>query len=214
MVQITADSPNTIGANGFPATKRLGNGRLFYANEVQYGSFSMVAGIDGYLYLFGADLSGVKLARTPDTPTSIADRNQYDYYNSASGGWQKQPLAKGNANGNILNWSTDFFGKKLGIFSGDIWFDPYHQTTMMVFMDSGVDGQFWFSYATNNNLAGPWTTPVSLWTPDVPAACKNQSTPWNYAGHAHPGWDASGKTLLLSYSSCTQYVSFAKLTWT
>jgi hypothetical protein len=61
-----------------PPFKHLGTGRLFYPQEVGYGEFAVMAGIDDeYLYLAGSNITGVKLARTPDTPSSLADRNQY-----------------------------------------------------------------------------------------------------------------------------------------
>jgi hypothetical protein len=43
--------------------------------------------------------------------------------------------------------------------------------------------------------------------------CGGNAASWNYQGHAHPGWDPSGKTLLVSYASCAMYVSFAMISW-
>lgn len=216
MVQMEVVDPYSVAPGGNPPTTRLGTGRLFYPSEVNYGTFALVAGIDGYLYLLGSDLTGVKLARVPNAGnTTIADRNQYEYYNSSSGDWQlQQPLTLNDATGNILTWSyTDLAGQTIGPNVGDIWYDPYHETTMMVWGDTWVDGTFWFSYATTNNLEGPWSTPVAIWTPPVPEQCSSSSYDWNYQGHAHPGWDTTGKTLLISYASCAAYVSFALITW-
>jgi hypothetical protein len=216
MVQMNVTSPYDAPPGGNPPFQRLGTGRLFYPAEVNYGNFGLLAELDGYLYLWGADVTGIKMARTPNTPSSIADRNQYSYYNSATGAWQsqQQPLEKNNANGNIITWSsTDLAGNPIGPSSGDVWFDNYHKTTIMVWSDGGIDGTFWFSYAINNNLEGPWSTPVAIWTSPVPSECQGTSDAWNYQGHAHPGWDTTGKTLLISYSSCASYVSFARITW-
>jgi hypothetical protein len=216
MVQMEVVDPSTVPAGGNPPTTRLGTGRLFYPAEVQYGTFGLVAGIDGYLYLFGADNTGIKLARVPNAGnTTIADRNQYSYYNSATGAWTlKQPLKLNDPTGNILTWSyQDFANQTIGPNVGDIWYDSYHQTTVMTFGDTWVDGSFWFSYATTNNLEGPWSTPQSVWTPPVPSQCSSSSEDWNYQAHAHPGWDTTGKTLLVSYASCATYVSMALITW-
>lgn len=208
--------PYSVAPGGNPPTSRLGTGRLFYPNEVNYGTFGLVAGIDGYLYLLGADLTGVKMARVPNAGNSaIADRNQYEYYNSKTLQWQpQQPLTLNDATGNIIAWNyTDPAGQTISPNVGDIWYDPYHETMMMVWGDTWVDGTFWFSYATTNNLEGPWSTPVAIWSPPVPEQCSSTSTAWNYQGHAHPGWDSTGRTVLISFSSCALYVSFALVTW-
>ncbi|KUJ09819.1 uncharacterized protein LY89DRAFT_675969 [Mollisia scopiformis] len=202
MVQMTVVDPYDVAPGGNPPFTRLGTGRLFYPNEVNYGTFALSADIDGYLYLFGSDVTGVKLARVPDTASTIADRVAYEYYNSATGDWQGDPLALNNADGNIITWSSDPLGVVVGPNVGDVWYDPYHETTMMMWGDGGIDGTFWFSYATTNSLEGPWSTPVAIWTPFVPSGCDATSEAWNYQGHAHPGWDSTGKTLLISYASC------------
>ena len=63
-------------------------------------------------------------------------------------------------------------------------------------------------------MEGPWSDPVVLYTPPIPAACVNAGGLIDiYSGHALHGWDTSGKTLLLSYSSCANVVGMALLTW-
>jgi hypothetical protein len=216
MVRMEVVDPNSVVAGENPSTTRLGTGRLFYPEEVNYGTFGRVAGIDDYLYLLGSDNTGVKLARVPNGGAStIADSNQYEYYNSRTAEWQQQrPLVVNDGTGNIVTWNyTDIAGQIIGPNVGDIWFDSYHNTMMMVWGDTWVDGSFWFSYATTNSIEGPWSTPVAIWTPPVPGECSSTSEAWNYQAHAHPGWGTTGKTLLLSYASCALYVSFALLTW-
>lgn len=214
MVQMEVVDPRTVPAGGNPPFSRLGNGRLFYPAEVNYGTFGLYQS-GSYLYLFGADVTGVKLARTPIKSSSIADRNQYEYYNSATGKWQsRKPLKNGDATGNIITWhSTNLAGVPVGPSLGDVWYDNYHKRIVMIWGDGGIDGTFWFSYALNNNLEGPWSEPVAIWTPPTTPECLSSSQAWNYQGHAHPGWDPSGKTLLISYASCATYVSFASISW-
>ncbi len=48
------------------------NGARAQQNEVFYGSFSALKGIDGYLYLFGSSSTGLRVARVPEG--SVADR--------------------------------------------------------------------------------------------------------------------------------------------
>jgi hypothetical protein len=215
MVQMKVVDPDSVLPGTTPTFTRLGTGRLFYPNEVNYGSFAILAAMDGYLYLAGSDITGIKLARVSAEPGSMADRNQYDYYNNATGVWQpRQPLTLNNSTGNVINWSTvGVVGQQLGPNVGDMWYDNYHETTVMIWGDQGIDGNFWFSYAVDNNMEGEWSEPINIWTPPVPKGCNNSNVAWNYQGHAHPGWDTSGKTLLISFASCEAYVTFATVTW-
>jgi hypothetical protein len=93
-------------------------------------------------------VTGIKLARTPSAQTSIADRNQYTYFNSAIKKWQKTPLIKNDATGNIITWSVPGpkDGQIVGPNVGDVWYDYYHKTTVMLWNDAGIDGTFWFRY--------------------------------------------------------------------
>ena len=203
-----------------------------------------MAGIDGYLYMLGSDTTGFKLARvpissmtnraqvlfpflswdsTPSLPPAPSPKKkslltthliQYTYYSKATGKWTSTPAKLNDPSANILNFTADQFGVKLSVFSSDLWFDPYHQTAVIVFMDGGIDGTFRASYSTNNALEGPWSDPVEIYTASVPDYCKNQTGLIDvYDGHALHGWDPSGKTLLLSYSSCAAVVEMALLTW-
>jgi hypothetical protein len=215
MAQMEVVDPTTLAASEIPPFKRLGTGRLFYPNEVSYGTFAVMTAADGHVYLAGADITGIKLARTPDTPDALADRNQYQYWNSLGQTWQSVPLDNDNVTGNIITWSSkDLDGNQIGPAQGDMWYDAYHRTTVMMWGDSGIDGTFWFSYALDHdNLEGGWSEPQAIWTPPVLDQCNASSTDWNYCQHGHPGWDPSGKTLLISYSSCESYVSFARIIW-
>jgi hypothetical protein len=215
MVSMEVVDPTTVALGEAPKFNRLGSGRLFYPNEVQYGTFALVEGIDGYLYLAGSDSTGIKLARVPADISLVADRNHYDYYNAATGKWQpRQPLEKDNAEGNIFSWhAVGLTGQPLGADVGDLWFDNYHETMVLLWGDSGIDGQVWFSYAMDISLTGKWSTPEAIWVTPVPEQCQSTQEAWNYQIHAHPGWDMSGKTLMISYASCAEWVSYAKITW-
>lgn len=66
----------TITGYGPVATRLVP--QLFYAGELQYGSFGMVRGIDGNIYMFAAVSSGsgdgIKVCRVPEG--SVADRTK------------------------------------------------------------------------------------------------------------------------------------------
>ena len=257
MVAITAVPPSTLSPEQVPPTRRLGSGKLFFRGEVHYGNFACYAGAgDEYLYLVGADDTGLKLARTrlpggygdrdegrdgfkggdahDPALDVLADRSRYEYFypssnNDNSGGngsWIcDRPYARDDPAGNFLTWSITPMGKQLGPDTGDLFWSPFHNTYLIVFMGKFVDGQFWATYAEEGTLWGRWSEPVRIWDSPVPRkeceerGCGGQA--WNYQGHAHPGWnggdDGDGgerrRKLLLSYSSCARYVSMGVVTW-
>lgn len=176
MVQMEVVDPYSVFPGSNPPCSRLANGRLFYPNEVSYGKFALFAESFGYLYLFGADITGIKLARTPVGYATLADRNVYEYYNAATSQWQPQQLLeKDDPTGNILTWSYyNFAGQQIGPSLGDVWYDNYHQTMVMLWGDTGIDGTIWFSYAIDDAIVGPWSTPVPLWTPPILPECQAQ----------------------------------------
>ncbi|KIM97603.1 hypothetical protein OIDMADRAFT_58207 [Oidiodendron maius Zn] len=196
-VSMEVVNPTTLAPGQTPPIKRPGNGRLFYPNEVQYGNFVLVQGIDGYLYLAGSDTTGIKLARIPADLDLVADRTTTN-----------------NAEGNIMKWNSfDLAGRKICPDVGDMWFDNFHQTMVMIWGDAGIDGQVWFSYAINNDIAGTWSELQAIWQTPLTELYSRSTEDWNYQIHTHPGWDETGKTLLIRYSSCAAYVSYTQITW-
>jgi hypothetical protein len=144
---------------------------------------------------------------------SLTPSAQYSYFNGSSQKWEASQMQLHDNTTNILSWTTKFFNQTLHPSSGDLFFSAYHNTYMIVFSDSGVDGAFRASYSTSGEVHGPWTVPKTIYTPDVPERCKTTKAAWNYQAHTHYGVDPSGRTLLLSYSSCATYVSMARLHW-
>jgi hypothetical protein len=120
-------------------------------------------------------------------------------------------MPKNDASTNLLSWTSQFFNATLHPSAGDFFFSPHHNTFVLVFSDSGVDGAFRASYSTSGEPRGPWTKPVTIYSAPVPSQCKSGS--YDYDAHVHYGVDPSGATLLLSYSSCATYVSMARLSF-
>lgn len=194
----------TIGSSGPVATRLVPN--LFsYTNEIPYGSFGILSGPDGYTYLFAADTTGLKAARVQNTLAALQNRNLYQYYNR--GVWSSIMPAQNDAQSNIFNYTANYFGDIVGLYSGEMFFSPYHNTYVLVFMDGWVDGSFQVVYSTNGQLTGPWSSPSTIY---CPAAASNT---WNYAGHAYPAMDPTGKTLTLSYTYGNVWINVAKVTW-
>lgn len=113
---------------------------LFLHGEPQYGSFSALAGIDGYLYMFAritgtTNSDGLKLARVPQTAWS--DRSQYQYWNGASFGTTAPALDDGGK-ANVLNWSEDIFGSKYGPEYGDVFYSSFYGLYILIFQSSAA----------------------------------------------------------------------------
>jgi hypothetical protein len=123
--------------------------QLFYAGELQYGSFGMTKGIDGYVYMFAAvssgDGDGIKVCRVPEG--NVADRTQvrpligavlgngelicvqYTYWNGAS--WASTPPQANNAAANMLSF-TGAYG--YGPASGDIYYNSHCSFLTFLFL--------------------------------------------------------------------------------
>jgi hypothetical protein len=137
---------------------------------------------------------------------------QYQYFNGSSQTWGSMIMPKNHASTNLLSWTTPFLNTTLHPSYGDFFFSAYHNTFVIVFSDSGVDGLFRASYSTSGEPRGPWTTPVTIYKPPIPSQCTSSSSgDYDYAAHVHYGVDPTGSTLLLSYSSCAAYVSMARV---
>lgn len=188
-----------------PVTTRLVQA-LFYASEIEYGSFGLLNGPDGYTYLFAQDTTGIKAARVQAIPSNaVMNRTLYQYYNN--GNWSTQMPVALDPNSNVFSFSANWFGTIVGPSSGEIFWSPYHNTYAIAFMDGFVDGVFQIAYSTTGQLIGPWTTPIVLYQPPWPGGT------WNYAGHAYPGMDPSGATLTLSYTFGGNFINMVKVTW-
>jgi hypothetical protein len=113
---------------------------------------------------------------------------------------------------NFFNWTGSFLGHSLHAVYGDLIFSPYHNTYLLVFFDNEADDAVRISYSTTGTITGEWTEPKTVYSPPVPSQCTGNGA-YNYAMHAHPGLDTTGKTLVVSWSSCAAYVSMARIHW-
>jgi hypothetical protein len=118
-------------------------------------------------------------------------------------------MPKYHASTNLLSWTESYDNTTIYPDYGDFFFSAYHNTFVIVFSDTFVDGLFRASYSTSGEPRGPWTTPVTIYRPPIPSQCSSGS--YDYAAHVHYGVDPTGATLLLSYSSCSAYVSMARV---
>lgn len=76
--------------------------------------------------------------------------------------------------------------------SGDIFWSKYYNNWLMVNFNSFADSKFYVRWSLDGSLT-KWSTAEELYA----------STPgagYNYAGHAYPDFDNTGKSLALSYT--------------
>ncbi|KAI9687427.1 MAG: hypothetical protein M1820_010440 [Bogoriella megaspora] len=148
-----------------------------------WGSFGSVASdIDGIL-LFANNASGMLIAKT--NASSYADLSSYTYWNGAS--FVSDPSA------------AQPFIPELNPTSGDIFWSPLYNTWMFVYM--GTMNVFSYRYALNGafGITGPWSQEFELY--DTTVQTPAQGATYSYAGHAYPGFDSSGGSVVLSWSS-------------
>jgi hypothetical protein len=184
----------TIEPHGPTATRPMK--ALFRSDEVNYGLFSSMPGIDGFLYMFGTitntNTNGIKMARVPQN--SVFDRSTYQYWNGTDWVMTITPYDDGGK-ANIFSYSAlDFFGKKHGPSSGDIFFSRHYGVYMIIFQSMGIDPTVYMAYS--RKLESEWSEPISLFkTPTL-------ENGYNYNVHAYPACDSTQKTVPISW---TQY---------
>ncbi|MCJ1313584.1 hypothetical protein MMC25_007263 [Agyrium rufum] len=162
--------------------------QLFYPGELHWGVFSnMMNPISQNLNFFAKDSTGIKVAQV--LPRNYADRSKYTYWTGSS--WSPTPPARDDTSANIINGT---------FFSGDFFYSQYYQAFLFVYYgDSndptmgGVVDTFFIRYALGDGVKSAWSDQIRF-------CGTTQGTEYNYAGHAYPSFDPSGKTLLLSYS--------------
>jgi hypothetical protein len=184
----------TIRPHGPTATRPIK--ALFKSDEVNYGLFSTMPGIDGFLYMFGVitntNANGIKMARVPQT--SVFDRSKYQYWNGTNWTMTVTPYDDGGK-ANIFSYSAqDFSGKNHGPSSGDIFFSRHYGVYMLIFQGMGIDPIVYMAYS--KKLERGWSKPISLFkTPTL-------ENGYNYNVHAYPAYDITQKIIPISW---TQY---------
>ena len=87
--------------------------------------------------------------------------------------------------------------------SGDIFYSPYLGTYLAVYFLGIADSTFRYRYVLPDeqgavSLTGKWSDDHILYDS---SQVKNGGYGFNYAGHAYPAYDPTGKTLVLSCTS-------------
>lgn len=105
----------TIGSSG-PVVERAAL-KMWYPNEINYGSFGLARARDGSgdIFLLAAPEGafGLKVARVAEA--SITDKSKYKYWNGKA--WAATPPAATDASANVLNYKAGGFGVGTGVRS-------------------------------------------------------------------------------------------------
>jgi hypothetical protein len=168
--------------------------KLWHAGEVLYGTFTTCLGRDNKLYFvategdFNTGNCGLKLARA-DWNTYL-DKTKWEFWTGDT--WVSTPPKPHEAKPIIDGMYS----------SGDVFFSPYFGTYLAVFHNKFADSTIRYKYALpdaegNVGLTGKWSDEFELHdTKDQ--ICGGYG--YNFAGHAYPHYDPSGKTLVLTTS--------------
>lgn len=165
---------------------------LFQNGETQYGSFcNVVSKNAGKLLLIAKTpvdsfSAGLKVAKVD--PDYATDRTKYSYWDGSE--WSSTPVPPSSTAGNL-------FTNYAGLSSGDLLYSAYLGTWIFIYFDNFASNTFYMRYSTNGFVTGQdnWSDQVTLYE-TTPAS----SSQYNYAAHAYSGYDASGKTVLLSWT--------------
>ena len=168
------------------------------------------------LNVFGKDKSGIKVAQVP--LADFKDRSkvpdvvhcsllplllqmantpaQWTFWNGSS--FTPTPPARDQPRGNII---TD------GIAAGDLFWSPHFRTFLCVYFNT-FPGTFRLRYSRDGRVEGKWSDAVELFD-----TTPGKKVPYNFAGHAYPGYDESGKTLLLSWTYDGNWTRMTRITF-
>ena len=78
---------------------------------------------------------------------------------------------------------------------------------IFIYFDMSASNTFYVRYSQNDTVTGIWSDQITLYT------TTQSSEIFNYAGHAYPGYDPSGKTVVLSWTYNLEQTKMARVTF-
>ncbi|KIY69871.1 hypothetical protein CYLTODRAFT_442392 [Cylindrobasidium torrendii FP15055 ss-10] len=178
-----------------PAITRTVPQLIFPSGATSYGTFASVKNPDdNRLYLFGKTDTGLLMARVNED--KVADVSQYQYYSGASAGWTSTPPSTTNPDAYVL---------KALYSSGDIFYSSYLNTWIFIYFNGYADSTFYVRYTVDGSLEGEWSDEQVLYktTPSTSV--------YNYGAHAFSAQDASGQSLVLSWTESGTTIKMARV---
>ncbi|TVY36703.1 hypothetical protein LOCC1_G008731 [Lachnellula occidentalis] len=195
----------TLASNKTPSVERIAP-QFWKTDQINFGIYGLANTRDGsgdiYMFAVTSSKGGMKVAKVAEA--SIADTTKYTYWDGST--WATTAPSASDTTSEI------FSNGDSGISTGDVFWSAYYGCWLAVFNDSmQPDNTFRVMYSTTEELTGAWsTTSTTLFTT---GGCKGCATPYNYATHAYPDVDSTGKTLLLGWTFDGAYTQFATVTW-
>lgn len=174
--------------------------------DILFGSYTILKldKDDGHLYLFGGlSRGGLSLARV--AYNDIATISAYTYYNPTTSTWTSTLPSRSDSTYNVFASCPDYHpGESFG--SGEIFYSAHHGTYLHVYM-SDFDSTFRVRKSLDGTL---WN-----WSDNKVIYTAAAGTFVCYAGHAFPGYDATGQTLMIgwTYTNEVYYNRLAKVEW-
>ncbi|KAF2166427.1 hypothetical protein M409DRAFT_54778 [Zasmidium cellare ATCC 36951] len=175
---------------------------------------------DKYIYLVARNDADFKIARVEkDKRTDIS---QYKYYYPTAAQWNETIPAPEDSSPDV----NFFIGTDPGNgvqFGSDLFFSPYFNTWLLSYSSAAYVGLYNLAYSSTGNVEGPYEDLSGFYAPQLDDACMQESPghlpqqgyapPVVYLMHSHPGYDASGKTLVVGWISCNAVTNFARITF-
>jgi hypothetical protein len=199
----------TADANGAKATRAMD--RMFESDEPNWGDVGVTYDpTDKKVYVFGSgepsmNLSGtVFLARVP--AARATDVTAYEYWDQSTKTWGTTRYGSGRTGTRTYTVDQALFSFAAHGQSNAFW-SNYYNVWMFVYGASWPNSDIYVS--TASKLEGPWSDALTIST-----TCPQGGTCGNlrYCIAPHPEFDASGKTLLVSWTDAN-VIDAVEVTW-
>jgi hypothetical protein len=187
--------------------KRFGNQGIWWNSTKypRYGDQAAYRDTQGpYIYAWGGAPISItgdgsnNVYQTRVLATQAFDLTKYQYWHGRATGWNSTPLTTFNSETAVM----------AGTGQGQVVYNNYYKTYFFIHTCKYLphlpfDRIHWHHFAdieailirTAPNPEGPWTNDVQVWT------AKSVGAGYTYAGVAHPYFDTTGKTLIVSYTN-------------
>ncbi|HEX4477783.1 MAG TPA: hypothetical protein VH142_21995 [Polyangiaceae bacterium] len=198
----------TADENGPKATRSMDH--MWESDEPNWGDVGVTYDpTDRKVYVFGhgeasMNVNGtVFLARVP--AAKATDVTAYEYWDQAAKTWGTTRYGNGRAGTKTYTTDQALFSYAAHGQSNAFW-SNYYNTWMFVYGADWPNSDIYVSTAPK--LEGPWTSPLTIGTTCPTGTCGTL----RYCTAPHPEFDASGKTLLVTWTDANQ-VDAVRVTW-
>lgn len=192
---------------------------VYQASQPLYGTDGFAVD-DTYIYLVARNNATFKLARVPKDQRT--DTSQYEYYYPTADVWNSTIPDPSDTSPDVNFFTGTNPGNGVQ-FGSDLFFSPYFNTWMLSYSSFGLTGLYNLAYSNTGNVEGPYSDISGFYAPPLDPGCDSSSpeyVPASYKGvdvvylmHSHPGYDTTGKTMVIGWISCNTFTNFARVTF-